>query len=125
MTSGRGIRLLLAEDEWLIADRVERALEGSRYRIAAKAASLRDAQRLLDTERFDAVLLDGNLDGDRTWSLADRLRSAGTPFLFLTAYATGDRLPSAAGAPVLIKPFAAEALRSALDLLITDQPQVI
>jgi DNA-binding response OmpR family regulator len=120
MTNGQGIRLLLAEDEWLIVDRIERALEGSRYRVAAKAANLRDAERILDTETFDAAVLDGNLDGDRTWSLADRLRCAGTPVLLLTAYAQRDRPPSAADAPVLVKPFAAEALRSALDLLIID-----
>jgi DNA-binding response OmpR family regulator len=125
MTNAQGIRLLLAEDEWLIVERIERALEGSRYQIAAKAANLRDALRLLDTETFDAAVLDGNLDGDRTWSLAERLRRAGTPFLLLTAYASADRPHSAAGAPAIAKPFAAEALRCALDQLIADQSELI
>jgi DNA-binding response OmpR family regulator len=125
MTNAQGVRLLLAEDEWLIVDRIEHALEGSRYQIAAKAASLRDAVRLLDTEAFDVAVLDGNLDGDRTWSLAERLRRTGTPFLLLTAYTSADRPPSAAGAPALVKPFAAEALRSALDLLIAGQSKLI
>jgi CheY-like chemotaxis protein len=125
MNNAQRIRLLLAEDEWLIVDRIERALSGSRYRIAAKAANLHDALRLIDTKEFDAAILDGNLDGDRTWALAEKLRCTGTPCLLLTAYARANCPPSAGRTCVLAKPFSAVALLSALDLLITGQTELI
>ena len=118
MTKLPEIRLLLAEDEWLIVDRIERALAGSRYIIAAKTPSLDVALRLLDTIRFDAAVLDGNLDGDRTSALAQRLHAAGTPFLMLTAYSGAVRALTPCQAPVLAKPFARSALLAALNLLI-------
>ncbi len=114
------VRLLLAEDEWLIADQIERALTGSRYEIVAKAASLIDALRLADMARFDAAVLDGNLGGTKTWALARKLQCAGTPFLLLTAELSTDHPRLAKSIPALAKPFAAETLLAALDLLITD-----
>lgn len=113
------LRLLLAEDEWLIVERIERALIGSRYTIAAKTPSLDEAMRLAGTVPFDAAILDGNLDGERTIGLADRLRLARVPFLLLTAY--GSEPIRTIVAPVVTKPFAGVALLAALDLLTTDQ----
>ena len=116
----RRVRLLVAEDEWLILDRIERALDGSRYAIVAKAPSLQHALRLADEATFDAAVLDGNLDGQLTAALATRLRAIRIPVLMLTAYAGSTRPPLPAGAPMLMKPFSGEALVSALDRLIGD-----
>lgn len=113
----RSMRLLLAEDEWLIVERIESALEGTRYAVTAKAPSVSTVMQTLDAQTFDAAILDGNLDGERTDTVAERLRGAGTPFLMLTAYCENDRI-FPARVPLLVKPFAAEALLEALDNLI-------
>ena len=110
-------RLLVAEDEWLIVDRIERALAGSRFQIAGKAASVDRALSLLDGQHFDAAILDGNLAGERTVALASRLAAAGIPFLLLTAYAPGQHLLPWGDAPVLTKPFAIKTLQAAVERL--------
>lgn len=112
-------RLLVAEDEWLIVDRIAQALAGSRFEIAAKAASVERALDLLAARPFDAAILDGNLAGERTAVVAERLRAAGVPFLLLTAYAPGRQLLPWGEAPVLCKPFAVKALFAAVDGLVT------
>lgn len=113
------VRLLLAEDEWLIVERIERALSGSRYVIAAKAPSLDQALHLASTGGFDAAILDGNLGGERTVSLAERLRHNDIPFLLLTTYGPAARSAQLA-AGLRSKPFTGEALVLALETLMLD-----
>ena len=117
--SQHSVRLLLAEDEWLIVEHIERALSGSRYIVAAKASSLDQGLHLAGTGAFDAAILDGNLGGERTVGLAERLRLDGIPFLLLTAYGPAARSAQLA-ACVMSKPFTGEALVVGLDTLMTD-----
>lgn len=114
------VRLLVVEDEWLIVERIEQALAGSSYIVAAKTPSLDEALQIATTSSFDAAILDGNLDGERTVGLAERLQREGVPFLFLTAYGTAPH--GMLEAPVMPKPFSREALLAALDRINRSLP---
>lgn len=115
----QSVRLFLAEDEWLIVELIERALSGSRYIVVAKAPSLDQALHLAGTGGFDAAILDGNLGGEHTIGLAERLQHDGIPFLLLTACLPAARSAQLA-AGVMSKPFTGEALVLALDTLMAD-----
>ncbi|MDX2156444.1 MAG: response regulator [Hyphomicrobiaceae bacterium] len=111
------LKLLVAEDEWLILSLIADALAGSRFEIAERTASVADSLRLIDGHHFDAAVLDANLGGESSQPVAARLQATGVPFLLLTAYAS-DRLGRSFGvAPRLIKPFTQERLRAALAAL--------
>ena len=77
--------LLLVEDEMLLAMLIEHVLCDNGYRVL-KAARLPAALRLVDTEHFDAALLDINLAGTEVFPLAEVLRARGIPFLFTSGY---------------------------------------
>lgn len=112
------VRLLVAEDEWLIVEHLARTLAGSRYEIAAKAATVTAALGLLSSIGFDAAILDGNLSGEHTGSVATQLQAVGIPFLLLTAYAPELYVDRWGNAPMLQKPFSKKMLVAALDQLI-------
>jgi CheY-like chemotaxis protein len=52
------------------------------------------ALALVETERFDAVLLDVNLDGEMSWDVAAALKARGVPFVLSTGYELGAILPA-------------------------------
>lgn len=82
-----GLRVLVVEDEFLIADYLVAVLEDAGHRIAGTAATAEEALAILGSGRaIDVVSLDvklpGALDGV---DVAERLRAAaGPPFLFVT-----------------------------------------
>lgn len=82
-----GRKILLVEDEYLIADDLAALLREAHAEIIGPAASLPKAMRLAtDTEQIDAAVLDINLRGVNVFPLADELRSRGVPIMFLTGY---------------------------------------
>jgi CheY-like chemotaxis protein len=103
MTSTR--RFLLVEDEYLIAALIEEYLADLEHRVVAVAATLGEALEQAHQGSFDAALLDLQLGGASSYSVADILSSRGIPLAFVTGRAEGD-VPAAYGAvPVLCKPF--------------------
>lgn len=106
----RGRRILVAEDEVLVALEVEQALRDAGAEplgpYATVAAALAAAEGSLD-----AAVLDVNLQGEIAAPVAARLRARGLPFLFMTGYGRLDLLPAELrGAPTLRKPVQREAL---------------
>lgn len=69
------------------------------------AATVAQALTLIGTHRFDAVLLDMNLNGDRTDAVADALALQGVPFVFATGYGTPGIRDGDRHRPVLTKPW--------------------
>ena len=83
MLNGR--RILIVEDETLIAMELMDIVEDAHGRVVGPVRSNRDAIHLIERDRIDAALLDLNLaDGDATPS-AERLAAAGVPILVCTA----------------------------------------
>ncbi len=105
-----GTKVLIVEDDTIIAMTAEDMLEECGCTTAAVAGSVAEAlARAADTD-FDIALLDLNLKDENSLPVAQHLRDNGKPFVFATGY---DGLPSDSGftdAPVISKPYRIEQL---------------
>lgn len=110
-----GRRMLVVEDEPLIAMLLEDMLGDLDITIAGVAESVQTALELVDaTEGLDAAILDMNLRGRSVEPVAEKLAERGIPFVFASGYGADALTDKHAGAPVLPKPFRRDALEDAL-----------
>ncbi len=101
-----GLRLLIVEDEYMVADHIGMLLEDFGCKVAGYASTVAEALDLIASERLDGVLLDGNLNGDSSAPVAVELRSRSIPFVVATGYGCLELNAEALnGAPRLAKPF--------------------
>lgn len=105
-----GVRVLLVEDEPIIAMTAEDMLEELGCTAVATASTLAEALEAVERVDFDIVLLDINLNGIESHPVADRLREAGRPFVVTTGYGSD----AAQGAPVVAKPYRLRDLETAM-----------
>lgn len=115
--SGRlaGMRVLIVEDEMLLALDYESILEREGATVLGPAPDEGQALALFEHERPDAAILDLNLGGARPATLAEKLAGAGVPFVLVTGYGAR-QVPEAVfrDAPRLDKPLHPEQLVGAL-----------
>lgn len=102
--SGANSRLLLVEDELVVGAFMQDLLEGIGYRTTEPIGRLADAILAANNERFDAAILDMNLNGEIVYPLADLLTQQRVPFVFVTGYAARGVDPRFGAIPVLQKP---------------------
>jgi CheY-like chemotaxis protein len=107
-----GKRILVVEDEPIVALLVEDMLDALGAIIVGPASSFRTALAVLEVEAVDAAVLDVNLGRERSDAVAARLITAGIPFIYATGYG-GAALPAGASA-VLHKPYRTDQLQAAL-----------
>ena len=79
-------RILIVEDEALVAMILEDQLQELGVAIVASCATVAEAIKLLDQDTPDAAILDVNLGGQLVYPVADRLMARGIPFVFVTGY---------------------------------------
>jgi DNA-binding response OmpR family regulator len=110
-------RILIIEDELLIALLIEEMIRNLGYRISGIVRTAAMARLAFAKRNFDAVLLDVNLDDEYHPEIADILLETGTPFAFVTGY---DYLlePRHEKVSVLPKPFTPAQLRALLETLV-------
>ncbi len=108
------LRLLLVEDEALIAMMAEDLIETLGHRVVITAASLGEAHLACAAPLFDAALLDVNLNGESSMEVATLLKACGCPFAFTTGYGAGGIDAAHADRPVLTKPYALSELEAVL-----------
>jgi PAS domain S-box-containing protein len=110
-------RILLVEDEQLVALALSSELSDLGWMVVGPAATLVEAQALL-ASRFDAAVLDVNLGGRAVYPVAEALTSKRVPFVFCTGYEVADPEGRFPGVPVIRKPVSGQAVSAALhDLL--------
>ena len=113
-----GLRVLVVEDEMVVAMLLEDMLGELGCKVVAMAARLTDAMTAAATLELDAAILDVNLDGQRSDALADMLAERGIPFLFSSGYGGQAIHERHRHRPLVGKPFSdgelAEALSRAL-----------
>ena len=116
-------RVLIVEDEPLVAVDLESTLTDLGYRVVSKALNLVDGLILAEELDLDAAVLDINLAGLTSSRIADVLDRRGVPFLLVTGY-TGAGIPVRLRNSLRIgKPFEESELRHALqDLLGAKAP---
>jgi DNA-binding NtrC family response regulator len=118
-------KILIVEDEFIIAEMMKQALEAAGLGKCRHAGSVADAMRALDKGGWGAALLDIRLGGDFVFPVAEALHARGVPFAFCSGAADGSDIPeSLAHAPFLQKPWPSGDLeRITADLLeLTNQP---
>lgn len=121
MTDLSGKRVLVVEDEALLAMTISDILSDCGCVVVGPALSLDQAQTLASHEPLDAAVLDVNLNGASSFGVADTLRQRAVPFCFVTGYGAASLPPQYADVPVLAKPYSDAALRAVLQgLLSTD-----
>ena len=113
----RRLRILIVEDEMLVAMNIEDMLLELGHEVAGIASRLDPALALARDGAFDVAMLDVNLAGDRSFPVADLLAERGIPFLFATGYGLGGIDEKYRDRAVLQKPFRAADLAAALEAL--------
>jgi CheY-like chemotaxis protein len=117
MTKLTNRRILVVEDEALVAMLVEDALLDAGAEVLGPAATVGEALALLEAEKPDAAVLDLNLAGETSTPVADVLAARGVPFVVATGYGA-EGLPRAhAAVPVLAKPYDPDELTATLGRL--------
>ncbi|WP_458098268.1 hypothetical protein [Roseomonas sp. WA12] len=107
-------RVLVVEDEWLIASEVADCLEEAGLEVLGPVPTVAGALRLIEIARADggiaAAVLDFSLNGSPVTPVADALTAIGVPFFYASGYPAGFLPGFHVAAPLLVKPFARDAL---------------
>jgi DNA-binding response OmpR family regulator len=104
-------RLLVVEDEALVAMLIEDVLADAGFEVVGPFGQAAKALSSLADETVDAAILDVNLGGgERSYSVANELSERGVPYIFLTGYGRAGIDPRYADIPVLQKPFEPQTL---------------
>lgn len=118
-------RILIVEDESLVAMDMERMLTGLGYEVLANANSYDEAIQQLETTKPDLVLLDINLNDTKTGiDLSQRLQQQyKLPFIYITSHsdkATIDQALVTKPHGYLLKPFDANDLYTAVEVALSN-----
>jgi DNA-binding response OmpR family regulator len=112
-----GARILVVEDEFLLALQLEELLQSRGCTVLGPFKSLEDAMAA-SREPFDLAILDINLKGTMVYPLADDLLARGRPFLFLSGYTLSNLPERFRSAVRLGKPCEPETLIKAVQSLL-------
>jgi DNA-binding response OmpR family regulator len=110
----RGKRILVVEDEVLIAVMVQDMLSDLGTTVIGPAATISDALALAEAEDIDAAILDVNVRGVRIDPVAEVLWARSIPVLFATGYGEV-KLLNGQQATVIDKPYSREKLLRGLE----------
>ena len=116
MLSGR--RLLVVEDEMLVLLNVEDILADLGCESVTAAATVDQALELIAAQTFDAAMVDVNLDGRKSYPVADALAARSVPFVFSTGYSGQSLDDGYRDRPVLAKPYRQSELVEVLTRLL-------
>ncbi len=109
-----GRRVMVVEDESLVAMLLETILEDMGCTPVGPAATVDEGLAMAESEALDAALLDVNVAGRQIFPVAEALKARGVPFVFSTGYGEGGLPDEWRGQTTLQKPFTENAVREAL-----------
>lgn len=108
-------RVLVVEDEYMLADELQRELTRVGAVVLGPVPSVGMALDLLAREAdLDGAVLDVNLGGELVYPVADALTERSIPFIFVTGYDAQVLPPRFAHVPRCGKPVKLDAIRDAL-----------
>lgn len=119
------IKVLIVEDEPLIAENLAMYLNNSDFEVVAMAFDYEEALKALEATRPDIALLDINLESEKDGvDLAHHIRKQyQIPFIFLSSYSdkpTIDRVKETEPSGYLVKPFNESSLLTTLEISISN-----
>jgi CheY-like chemotaxis protein len=106
-------RILVVEDEFLIAAVLCDMLEDASAVVVGPAVAVADAMRLLQDHPVDAAILDMNLNGQWSDPIAEELKMRNVPFIFTTGYGFDERTKRF-GVRIVAKPYSWEEVEEQL-----------
>lgn len=110
-----GLNVLLVEDEFLIALDAEEMLRELGAAAVTVASNFEEAQKRIAEGKFDLAILDVNLNGQKSFPLAEQLLTRGTPVVFGTGYNLLTRQMDGYEAGICVtKPYTASSLQRGL-----------
>jgi DNA-binding response OmpR family regulator len=118
MASGHRPLILVLEDEWMIASLIQAALEDAGFEVIGPVGRIGEALALMQRERCDAAVLDINVHGERSFSVAKRLSEMATPFVFMSGYSAAELPAGFRETPLLEKPLDLGALCRRISALL-------
>lgn len=115
MGEGRALRVLLAEDETLVAAEIEEILLEIGCEVVGPVATVAAIERLAVSERLDGAVLDVNLRGTHVFRALPLLLQRGVPVILSSGYEDRSLYPEEfRELPLLVKPYEAEDLARAV-----------
>ena len=113
----RGLRILVVEDSFLLADDLCFQLEQMRCEIVGPTGQLAEAKELAREGEIDGAFLDVDLGAEgKSFPVARILAERAVPFVFLTGYDIDMAFPAAfQSVPRILKPFEPRALLRVLN----------
>lgn len=109
-----GVKVLVVEDEFLVADDMARAVAGLGGEVVGPFSLAESGLAALDEEEIGLAILDVNLQGERVFALADQLAERKVPFIFATGYDKWVLPPRHRERLRLEKPVTARVLKNAI-----------
>ena len=106
-----GLRILVVEDEWMVAMMIQDALRQWKCEIIGPVPTIDLALAAVQQHTLDGALLDSNLNGRVITPVAEELSARAVPFIMVTGYASSALdVEVVRTAPRIIKPFADKQL---------------
>jgi DNA-binding response OmpR family regulator len=117
--NGRRGRVLIVEDEPLIAENLRAILVAAGFEIAGVSAKVEAALRMIEDITYDAAIVDANLAGESASAIVLALSARQIPFVVLSGY-TRDQLPdSFSGYLFIQKPYRISQLVEGLTTVLS------
>jgi RNA polymerase sigma factor (sigma-70 family) len=122
------IRILIVEDEPLIAEDISVTLQNADFIVCGIAYSFEDALQQLHSNQPDMVLLDINLNGGTEGiDIAERINAQySLPFIYLTSYSdrqTLERAKKTEPSGYIVKPFSEASLYTTIEVALHNYAQ--
>jgi CheY-like chemotaxis protein len=117
-----GKRILVVEDEYMLASELAQFLEQQGAAVAGPAGTVKGALALVEKEPLDGAVLDVNLRNEKVYPVADALIARDVPIVFATGYEELLMARPYIGLPRCQKPIDKAALARALACAIAKQP---
>jgi DNA-binding response OmpR family regulator len=115
-----GCRVLVVEDETLIAVLIEEVLSEMGCEILGPIAKLETALQLAKDGIFDIAVLDVTIRGGKVYPVAEELMARGVPFILASGYGDWSLPSSLREHRRLTKPFAEAELKEQVRLLYSE-----
>ena len=114
-------RVLIVEDEWLLAELLEATVRGLGFDVAGPSPTVDQALAVLAREEVTMAVLDVSLGGtQRSFPVAHRLMERKIPFIFITGYVRTDLPPEFSNQALLSKPLRPEIVSAKLKAMLAE-----
>ena len=116
-----GRRILLVEDDYLLADALAQSLRSTGALVSGPIGTVDGAlAAVAELDDIEAVVLDVNLNGIRVDAVADAVRARGIPMVFVSGYDRNLLPPRFADVPHCLKPVDIDQLAATLAAQLRD-----